>query len=197
VNQQSHRTYKCYRGSPENHQQRALPQIVMNLNVALGGDHKRWLILALGNQAAILISRRIFHARPADQILLTRKHHELAQAVASLRRSGRGHHRGQQFALARSFGQTGAVSTNLTGWTQQGNAGSTQSVIPETYTALDNLQWTKGKHAMTMGFTYEWQQTNVAAPVGPSGLVQLPFNSNSTVSTLPGGRLWVSWPASV
>ena len=79
-----------------------------------------------------------------------------------------------------SFGQTGAVSTTLTGWTQQGNAGSTQSVIPETYTALDNLQWTKGKHAMTMGFTYEWQQTNVAAPVGPSGLVQLPFNSNST-----------------
>ena len=79
-----------------------------------------------------------------------------------------------------SFGQTGAVSTTLTGWTQQGNAGSTQSVIPETYAALDNLQWTKGKHAMTMGFTYEWQQTNVAAPVGPSGLVELPFNSNST-----------------
>jgi hypothetical protein len=79
-----------------------------------------------------------------------------------------------------SFGQTGAISTTLTGWTQQGNAGSTQSVIPETYAALDNLQWTKGKHAMTMGFTYEWQETNVAAPVGPSGLVELPFNSNST-----------------
>jgi TonB-dependent receptor-like protein len=31
-----------------------------------------------------------------------------------------------------------------------------------------------------MGFTYEWQQTNVAAPTGPSGLVELPFNSNST-----------------
>jgi hypothetical protein len=79
-----------------------------------------------------------------------------------------------------SYGQTGAVTTTLTGWTQQGNAGSTQSVIPETYTALENLQWTKGKHAMTMGFTYEWQETNVAAPVGPSGLVELPFNSNST-----------------
>jgi Carboxypeptidase regulatory-like domain len=79
-----------------------------------------------------------------------------------------------------SYGQTGAVSTTLTGWTQQGPAGSTQSVIPETYTALDNLQWTKGRHAMTMGFTYQWQETNVAAPVGPSGLVELPFNSNST-----------------
>jgi hypothetical protein len=79
-----------------------------------------------------------------------------------------------------SFGQTGAVGTTLTGWTEQGAAGSTQSVIPATFTALDNLQWTKGKHAITMGFTYEWQQTNVAAPVGPSGLVELPFNSNST-----------------
>jgi Carboxypeptidase regulatory-like domain len=79
-----------------------------------------------------------------------------------------------------SFGQTGAVGTTLTGWTEQGAAGSTQSVIPETYTALDNLQWTKGKHAITMGFTYQWQQTNVAAPVGPSGLVELPFNSNDT-----------------
>jgi hypothetical protein len=81
-----------------------------------------------------------------------------------------------------SFGQTGAVSTTLTGWTQQGPAGSTQSVIPETYTALDNLQWTKGRHAVTMGFTYQWQQTNVAAPVGPSGLIELPFNSNATAA---------------
>ncbi len=79
-----------------------------------------------------------------------------------------------------SYGQTGAVATSLTGWTQQGAAGSTQSVVPQTWTALDNLQWTKGRHALTMGFTYEWQQTNVAAPVGPSGLVELPFNSNST-----------------
>jgi Carboxypeptidase regulatory-like domain len=79
-----------------------------------------------------------------------------------------------------SYTQTGAASSTLTGWTQQGNAGATQSVTPETYTALDNFQWTKGKHAMTIGFTYEWQQTNVAAPPGPSGLVELPFNSNST-----------------
>ena len=79
-----------------------------------------------------------------------------------------------------SFGQTGAATTTLTGWTQQGAAGATQSVVPQTWTALDNLQWNKGRHALTMGFTYEWQQTNVAAPIGPSGLVELPFNSNST-----------------
>jgi hypothetical protein len=79
-----------------------------------------------------------------------------------------------------SFGQTGAVTTTLTGWTQQGAAGATQKVTPETSTALDNLQWVKGPHTITFGFTFEWQQTNVAAPIGYSGLVELPYNSNST-----------------
>jgi hypothetical protein len=79
-----------------------------------------------------------------------------------------------------SFGQTGAVTTTLTGWTQQGAAGATQKVVPETSTVLDNLQWVKGPHTVTFGFTFEWQQTNVAAPIGYSGLVELPFNSNST-----------------
>src|SRR5580698_7475022 len=41
---------------------------------------------------------------------------------------------------------------------------------------------------MTFGFTYEWQQTNVAAPPGPSGLVELPFNSNSTAQYTAGSN---------
>jgi hypothetical protein len=79
-----------------------------------------------------------------------------------------------------SFGQTGAVATTLTAWTQQGTAASTQTVVPSTYAAVDNLQWVKGKHDITMGFTYEWQEVNSAIPVGPSSLVELPFNSNSS-----------------
>jgi hypothetical protein len=81
-----------------------------------------------------------------------------------------------------SFGQTGAIGTTLTGWTQQGAAGSTQTVKPETWTALDNLQWNKGKHSITGGFTYEWQETNVAAPVGPTGLIELPFTNYDTAN---------------
>jgi hypothetical protein len=81
-----------------------------------------------------------------------------------------------------SFGQTGAVPTTLTAWTEQGAAGSTQTVKPETYTALDNLQWNKGKHSVTGGFTYEWQETNVAAPVGPTGLIELPFTNYDTAN---------------
>lgn len=79
-----------------------------------------------------------------------------------------------------SFGQTGAVGTTLTAWTQQGTAGSTQRVTPNTFTVLDNLQWLKGKHAITLGFTFQWQEINTSAPVGYTGLVQLPFNSNAT-----------------
>jgi hypothetical protein len=79
-----------------------------------------------------------------------------------------------------SFGQTGAKSTTLTGWTQQGSAASTQTVVPTTYAALDNLQWLKGKHDLTFGFTYEWQEVNSKIPVGYSSLVELPFTSNST-----------------
>jgi|GEM_PF-214342 len=79
-----------------------------------------------------------------------------------------------------SFGQTGGVTTTLTAWTQQGTAASTQSVVPTTYAALDNLQWIRGKHDITVGFTYEWEQINSQIPVGASSLVELPFNSNST-----------------
>lgn len=81
-----------------------------------------------------------------------------------------------------SFGQTGAKPTTLTGWTQQGAAGATQMVVPQTFTILDNVLWTKGKHTITAGMVFQWQQTNVAAPVGYSSLVELPFNSNSTAN---------------
>jgi hypothetical protein len=79
-----------------------------------------------------------------------------------------------------SFGATGAVATTLTGWTAGGASASTQTVVPTTFAVLDNLQWLKGKHSMTMGFTYEWEDVNSAIPVGYSSLVELPFNSNST-----------------
>src|ERR1700730_10553680 len=86
VNQQTYRARKCQRGSPEDHQQRALFQILMNLRIALSGDHKSGLVVALRDQAAILILGRIFDAGPADLVFLPRNHHELAQAITSFRR---------------------------------------------------------------------------------------------------------------
>jgi hypothetical protein len=48
---------------------------------------------------------------------------------------------------------------------------------------------------MTMGFTHEWQQTNVAAPVGPSGLVEArclaksPFRRSASIISPPQKHL--------
>lgn len=79
------------------------------------------------------------------------------------------------------FGTTGAVSTTLTGWAGPNQGGFvTQTVSPSTYALLDNLQWIRGKHSITAGFSFMWEEINTAAPAGYSSIAQLQFNSNST-----------------
>jgi hypothetical protein len=74
----------------------------------------------------------------------------------------------------------GAATTNLTGWTGNNGGVVTQAVTPDTFALLDNLQWNRGKHSVTVGFNYEWEEINTSAPSGFSSLVSLPYNSNST-----------------
>jgi hypothetical protein len=78
------------------------------------------------------------------------------------------------------FGQTGGVATSLTGWTQNGNAAATQLTTPNNYTIVDNLQWSKGRHALTFGIQIQWQQINNANPATFTGVLTLPYNSFST-----------------
>jgi Carboxypeptidase regulatory-like domain len=79
------------------------------------------------------------------------------------------------------FGTTGALATTITGWAGPNNGGFvTQTVSPSTYAVLDNLQWLKGKHSITAGFSFMWEEINSAAPKGYSSIAQLQFNSNST-----------------
>jgi hypothetical protein len=79
------------------------------------------------------------------------------------------------------FGTTGAVSTTITGWAGPNNGSyGTQTVSPTTYALLDNLQWLKGKHSITAGFSFMWEEINTANPSGYSSIAQLQFNSNST-----------------
>jgi hypothetical protein len=79
------------------------------------------------------------------------------------------------------FGTTGTVSTTLTGWAGPNNGSDgTQTVSPTTYALLDNLQWLKGKHSITIGFAFMWEEINTANPSGYSSVTQLQFNSNST-----------------
>ncbi|HEV2278087.1 MAG TPA: TonB-dependent receptor [Acidobacteriaceae bacterium] len=75
-----------------------------------------------------------------------------------------------------SFGGNTGVGTAQTQWTGYGNAVSTQLTTPNNYAATDNLQWVKGKHSLTFGLTYEWEEINNANPSTYSGVLQLPFD---------------------
>lgn len=80
------------------------------------------------------------------------------------------------------FGTTPAFGSVQTAWTGYGNAISTQLTTPNNFTIVDNLQWLKGKHALTFGITIQWQQINNANPATFTGVLDLPYNANSTAN---------------
>jgi len=82
-----------------------------------------------------------------------------------------------------SFGTTGAVPTSITGWAGPSNGGIvSQTVSPSTYAVVDNFQWQKGKHSLTMGFSYMWEEINSSIPAGFSSIAQMPFNAVTTAN---------------
>ncbi len=88
---------------------------------------------------------------------------------------------GEEFPGA-SFG---SVSTAYSGlaeqtWTGNGNSVSTQLTTPNNYALTDNVLWLKGKHALTMGMTYQWQEINNANPATLTGVLDLAFNPYAT-----------------
>jgi len=85
-----------------------------------------------------------------------------------------------------SFTTTTANSAQTATWTSNGATGATQTTIPNTYTLLDNFMITKGKHSLTLGFTSQWLEDNVAGQLGPSGVYQLGFSANSTAAIVSG-----------
>jgi hypothetical protein len=91
------------------------------------------------------------------------------------------------------FSQAGGVSTSLTGWTQNGNAAATQLTTPNNYTIVDNLQWLKGRHALTFGLQFQWQQINNANPATYTGVLTLSYNPITTATygtpTSPSSQL--------
>ena len=85
-----------------------------------------------------------------------------------------------------SFATTTANSAATATWTSNGASGATQTTIPNTFTLLDNFMITKGKHSLTLGFTSQWLEDNVAGQLGPSGVYQLGFSANSTAAIVSG-----------
>jgi hypothetical protein len=87
-----------------------------------------------------------------------------------------------------SFGPTTKFSTPLTGWTTNGTGSSTQTVTPNNFALTDNVQWVKGKHSLTFGFTQQWEQVNSALPAGFSSPVYLAYNAFSTANYAAGSN---------
>jgi hypothetical protein len=81
-----------------------------------------------------------------------------------------------------AFGATPAFGTVQTLWTGFSNAIATQLTTPNNFTIVDNLQWLKGKHALTFGITIQWQQINNANPATYTGVLDLTYNANSTAN---------------
>lgn len=88
---------------------------------------------------------------------------------------------GEEFP-EQAFGTTAAYGTVQTTWTGNSNSVSTQLTTPNNYALTDNVQWLKGKHALTMGLTYQWQEINNANPATLTGVLQLAYNAYSTAN---------------
>jgi len=73
-----------------------------------------------------------------------------------------------------------SISTGTSiGWV--GNTPTTTNVS-ETYTALDNVQWLKGKHSMNFGGQYQWLENNASTADGASTPTSLAYSTNETGS---------------
>jgi hypothetical protein len=81
-----------------------------------------------------------------------------------------------------TFGTTAAFGTAYTAWTSNGSATTTQQVNPNTFALLDNVQWVRGKHSLTFGMSYLWEEINSAAPIGFSTELYLNYNAFSTAN---------------
>jgi hypothetical protein len=73
-------------------------------------------------------------------------------------------------------------------WTSNGASGATQTTVPNAFTLVDNLQWVKGEHSMTFGVQLQWLQDNVAPLLGPSGILDMTYNANSTANFASGAQ---------
>lgn len=77
-----------------------------------------------------------------------------------------------------SFSTTTAFPTVPYKWAEI-NAYQT---VPNSFTIVDNLQWTKGSHNLTFGFQTQWLQDNDSGDLTPSGPYAQTFTGASTAN---------------
>jgi hypothetical protein len=61
-----------------------------------------------------------------------------------------------------------------------GASGVTSTTVSESYTAVDNLSWLKGKHAMTFGIQFQRLEENASSYDGPTSALTLNWSVNET-----------------
>jgi hypothetical protein len=66
-------------------------------------------------------------------------------------------------------------------WGEAGS-GVSATTVSETYTAVDNLLWIKGKHAVTFGIQFQWLEENASAFDGPTSSLTLNWSTNETAA---------------
>ncbi len=81
-----------------------------------------------------------------------------------------------------SFATSTAFPTSPTTWTQNGGADASHNVVPNAFTIVDNLEWSKGKHSITFGIQMQWLEDNTAAQTSPSGIYTQAFSPISTAN---------------
>jgi len=92
-------------------------------------------------------------------------------------------------AFSGSNPPAGISTGTATGWV--GNTPTTTNVS-ETFTALDNLQWLKGKHSMNFGGQYQWLENNSSVADGPSAPTPMNWGTNETANITPNGTTYVA-----
>lgn len=89
---------------------------------------------------------------------------------------------GREFPGAAFAPSNTSTSTAMTGWTANSNSTSTQLTTPNNYALTENMMWLKGKHALTFGFTYQWQEINNANPATYTGILSMNYTPYSTAN---------------
>jgi len=76
-------------------------------------------------------------------------------------------------------GSTFSGSNNQTSWQQPD---VTATTVSNALTLVDNLQWVKGKHAITAGIQIQWLEDQASTADGPSTPITLAWNTNDTAA---------------
>jgi len=82
-----------------------------------------------------------------------------------------------------------AGSNNQTTW-GLGASGVTATTLTNTYVAVDNLLWVKGKHALTVGMQMQWLEENASTANGPTNQLSLNYaiaETSGITETLKAG----------